>query len=70
MDFTLAHAINGFGSGFVDAATQLVCAVAFLFGAWALMLGVVVWRDRPHAKEVVAGVVLVLLPRSLAKRRG
>jgi undecaprenyl-diphosphatase len=61
MDFTLARAINRLGAGFIDPATELFCAIAFLVAAWTLMLGVAVWRDRPRAREVSLGVVLALV---------
>lgn len=61
MDFTLARALNALGAGLIDPATELLCAIWFLVGAWALMLAFAVWRDPPRAKELSVGLLCALL---------
>jgi membrane-associated phospholipid phosphatase len=61
MDFTLARAVNRFGAGTIDGATDLFCAIGFMLAVVSLMLALVAWRDRPRARELSLGVALALI---------
>ena len=62
LDFTIAKAINQFGTGtFLDSLSLIGSNYVFIFAVFALIIALIFIKDRKRANAVVLAIIIALL---------